>query len=55
MEDGLAAQERLKKTDLGRRNAAIEGMPDKPITQSRDMYEPDLHIDTLKATVGNFR
>ncbi len=27
----------------------------KPITRPRDMYEPDLHIDTLKVSARNFR
>jgi error-prone DNA polymerase len=27
----------------------------KPITRPRDMYEPDLHIDTLKVKARNFR
>jgi error-prone DNA polymerase len=27
----------------------------KPIMRSRDMYEPDLHIDTLKVKARNFR
>ena len=27
----------------------------RPITRPRDMYEPDLHIDTLKLKARNFR
>jgi error-prone DNA polymerase len=27
----------------------------KPITKPRDMYKPDLHIDTLKVKARNFR
>jgi error-prone DNA polymerase len=27
----------------------------KPIARPRDMYEPDLHIDTLKVRTRNFR
>ena len=27
----------------------------KPITRPHDMYEPDLHIDTLKVKARNFR
>lgn len=27
----------------------------KPITKPRDMYVPDLHIDTLKLRARNFR
>ena len=29
--------------------------PKHPIIQPRDMYTPDLHIDTLKVKVRNFR
>ena len=27
----------------------------RPVTKPRDMYEPDLHIDTLKLKARNFR
>jgi hypothetical protein len=29
--------------------------PKVPISKPRDMYEPDLHIDTLKIRARNFR
>jgi error-prone DNA polymerase len=29
--------------------------PKAPINRPRDMYEPDLHIDTVKVKARNFR
>ena len=44
------------RADDAKRSGSDEDSRDpKPITRPRDMYEPDLHIDTLKVKARNFR
>ena len=35
--------------------SGLDSREPKPLTRSRDIYEPDLHIDTLKVHARNFR
>jgi error-prone DNA polymerase len=35
--------------------SGLDSREPKPIARPRDMYEPDLHIDTLKVQARNFR
>jgi protein ImuB len=43
------------ETADGTRGSGLDSREPKPPVRSRDIYEPDLHIDTLKVRARNFR
>jgi hypothetical protein len=41
--------------DEAKRGGRGDSREPRPISRPRDMYEPDLHIDTLKVKARNFQ
>jgi error-prone DNA polymerase len=52
---GLDAGFRLASGEAKHGGSGSDSREPKPITKPREMYLPDLHVDTLKLKARNFR